>query len=107
MKSKKRRCSSCIFKLEKTANDYGNIAGYPCIESIFDSFGIVVHCIERFEASLRPTSHIAMPAVYRIMQKLDDVSCGKMYDVEKANLLLTRRYIHENCSLLGEIFYAQ
>ncbi len=51
--------------------------GYPGIEAIFDAFGIVVDCIERFEISLRATLHIALPAEYHMMQKLDDVSCRK------------------------------
>ena len=37
------------------------ITGHPRIEVIFDGFGVVVGCIERFEVSNRPTILIALP----------------------------------------------
>ena len=33
--------------------------------------------IERFKTSQRPTMHIAVPSIYRMIQKLEDVSQGK------------------------------
>ena len=63
--------------LKKTSNIDGTITGYPGIEALFDGFGIVVDCIERFETSQRPTMHIALPSIYRMIQKLEDVSQGK------------------------------
>ena len=34
-------------------------------------------CIGRFETSLRPTLHRALPIIYRMLRKLDDVRQGK------------------------------
>ncbi len=76
-KSNNGAAQTTYSSLKKTSNIDGTIVGYPVIEAIFDAFGIVVDCIEHFETSLRPTLHIGLPAVYRMMQKLDDVSCGK------------------------------
>ena len=63
--------------LKKASNIDGTITGYPGIEAIFDGFGIVVYCIERFETSQRPTMHVALPSMYRMIQKLENVSQGK------------------------------
>ena len=52
--------------------------GYPGIEAVFDAFGVVVDCIERFETLYRPTMHIAIPMIRRMLQKLHDMSNGKM-----------------------------
>ncbi len=38
--------------LKKTSNINGNIIFYPGIEAFFNAFGLVVDCIERFEAAL-------------------------------------------------------
>ena len=40
-----------FISLKKTSNIDGTIIGYPGIEAIFDGFGIIHDCIERFEIS--------------------------------------------------------
>ena len=44
---------------------------------MFDASGVVVDCVDRFETSHRPTMHIALPIIYRMLQKLDDANTGK------------------------------
>ncbi len=62
--------------LRKTSNIDGTITGYPGIEAVFDGFGVVVDCIHRFETSQRPTLHVPLPTIYRMLAKLDDVVHG-------------------------------
>ena len=52
-----------------------HITGDPAIEAVFDAFG-VVDCIEWFEVSQRPTIHIALPHIFRMMYKLDNITNG-------------------------------
>ncbi len=54
--------------LKKTSNINGNVIGYPGIDAIFDAFGITADYIERFETALRPTLHIALPTIHRMLQ---------------------------------------
>ncbi len=68
---------SSYVSLKKTSNIDGIINGFSGIKAVFDGFGVLVDCIERFESSERPTLHIALPTVYRILEKFDDVSHGK------------------------------
>ena len=42
--------------------------------AIFHVFGIVLDCLERFETSQRSTLQIALPSLYKMFHKLDDVS---------------------------------
>ncbi len=44
---------------------------FPGIELVFDGFGVAVDCIDRFEPSQRPTLQISLPAIYRMLGKLD------------------------------------
>ena len=63
-----------FISLKKTSNIEKIIIGYLGIEPIFDGFGIVVDCIEPFETSKPPTLQIALPILYTMFRKLDDVS---------------------------------
>ncbi len=62
--------------LKKTSSIDGTITGYPEIEAILDAFGVVVDCIKRFETSERPTMHVTLPFIYRMLQKPQDVAEG-------------------------------
>ena len=62
--------------LKKNSSINGTITGDPAIEAVFNAFGVVVDCIERFEVSQRPTIHIALPLIFRMMQKLDNITNG-------------------------------
>ena len=63
--------------LKKTSYIDETIIGYQGIGALFDGFGIVVDCIERFETSQRPTMQISLPYICRMIQKIEDVSQGK------------------------------
>ena len=87
--------------LNKASNIDGTVTGYPGIEAIFDEFGIVVDCIELFEASLKPTLHIALSTVHHMMKKLDDVAKGKkVWRGEGHPLALPSIYSREICRVL-------
>ncbi len=87
--------------LIKTSNIDGNITGYPGIEAIFDVFGVVVDCIERFETSSRPTTHIALPILYRMLQTLEDICNGKkVWRGEGRPLAYPSIYPRELCRVL-------
>ncbi len=60
-----RKVHAAYSDLKKTANVDGSIGIYPGIEAVFDAFGIVVDCIDRFQTALRPTMHIACLRVFR------------------------------------------
>lgn len=81
--------------LKKTLNIDEIVTGYSGFEAIFDAFGVIVDCIERFEIAMRPTLHISLSIIYRIMQNLDNVFQGKRFGVVKKSVglfvnLLTR-----------------
>lgn len=63
--------------LRKTTNVDGTIVGFPGVEAIFDGFGVIVDCSTRLEAAQKQTIHISFPTVYRVRQKLMDISEGK------------------------------
>ena len=62
--------------MKKKTDADGNIVGYPAIEAICDAFGIVMECLDRFEAFTRPTMHIALLMIYEAMRQLDLVASG-------------------------------
>ena len=62
--------------LKKNSNITETITGYPAIEAVFDAFGVVFDCIERFEVSQRPTIHISLPLIFQMMQNLDNITNG-------------------------------
>ena len=62
--------------LKKTSNTNGTLTGYPAIEAVFDAFGGFLDCIEQFEVSQRPTIQIALPLIFQIMRKLQNITYG-------------------------------
>ncbi len=65
--------------MKKKTDADGKIVGYPAIEAVFVAFCIVMECLDRFQASKRPTVHIALPMIYKAMRQLDLVASGEMF----------------------------
>ena len=77
LESKNRPHASAAFQSMKKKTDAdGNIIGFPAVEAICDAFGIIMEVLDRFEASSRPTMHIALPLLYKSMKQLDLVGSG-------------------------------
>ncbi len=94
---------SSYISLKKTSNIDGTITGYPGIEAVFDEFGVLGDYIECFKSSKRPTLHIKLPTVYRILEKLDDVSHGKrVWRGEGLALAHLSTYSREFCRVIRE-----
>ncbi len=94
---------AAYYNLRKTSNIDGTIIGYPGIEVVFDGFGVVVDCIDRFETSQRPTLHVALPTIYRMLAKIDDVAHGsKVWRCEGQALAHPSIYSCEFCRVLRE-----
>ena len=47
--------------LKKTSYNNWSVIWYPAMKAILDAFGQMVHSIERFETSVQPIRHIALP----------------------------------------------
>ncbi len=89
--------------LRKISNIDGTITAFPGIETAFDGFGVVVDCIDRFETSQRPTLHVALPTIYRMLAKIDDVAHGsKVWRCEGQALAHPSIYSCEFCRVLRE-----
>ena len=72
----KPNAMSAYDAMKKTTDKDRNITGFPGVEAIYDAFGIMMECVERFEVSSRPTIHIALPMIYKAMKNLDDIADG-------------------------------
>ena len=79
--------------LKKISNIDGTITGYPGIEAVFDAFGIVVDCTERFEVSKRPIIHIALPFIFQMMRKIKTLPMVYKYGEVKDTRWLILQFI--------------
>ena len=60
--------------LKNTFHINGTMTGFLGIEAIYDAFGVVVDCMEKFQAAQCPALHVVLPILYQVMRKLSGLS---------------------------------